>query len=66
MNTILMEASQITREQIKQTNEMLRVLSDNSQHNWASDVNMFPMKNGFGVVWLLQGRGDQQPFLLLF
>lgn len=61
MHYILMEASQIIRDQIKQTNEMLRVLSDNSQHN-----NMFPMKNGFGVVWLLQGRGDQQPFLLLF
>ena len=47
----------------RQAYEMLLVLSENGSTNWVSDIKHLLCSNGFGIVWLCNGVGNEKQFL---
>ena len=47
----------------KQAYEMLLSLSENGSTNWVSDLKYLLCSNGFGIVWLCNGVGNEKHFL---
>lgn len=49
----------------RQSYEMMYRLSEGGKHNWVSSVRELLCTNGFGVVWMFKGVGNERHFLKL-
>ena len=49
----------------RQSYEMMHRLSEGGKHNWVSSVRELFCTNGFGVVWMFKGVGNEKHFLKL-
>ena len=47
----------------KQAYEMLLSLSEKGSDNWVTDIKTLLLTNGFGIVWLHKGVGNEKVFL---
>jgi hypothetical protein len=50
----------------RQAYSMLLQQHENGKFNWVSNVKKLLTENGFGIVWLSQGVGDNRAFILEF